>query len=38
VTRATRRFHDLEGGKVSGGGLVVFAGVTFQLLTLDECS
>lgn len=35
VTRATRRFHRLEDGSVSGGGLFVFDPVTFDL-TLDE--
>jgi hypothetical protein len=36
VTQATRRFRDLDGGSVSGGGLFVFDPVTFELLTLDE--
>ncbi len=36
VTQATRRFRDLEGGSVSGGGLFVFDPVTFELLTFDE--
>ena len=36
VTRATRRFHDLNGGSVAGGGLFAFDPATFQLVTLDE--
>src|ERR1700730_11832379 len=36
VTRATRRFHQLEGGSVSGGGLFVFDATTFELRTLNE--
>jgi hypothetical protein len=36
VTRATRRFHQLAGGSVSGGGLFEFDPATFKLLTLDE--
>jgi hypothetical protein len=36
VTRATRRFHHLDGGSVSGGGLFEFDPATFDLLTFDE--
>jgi hypothetical protein len=36
ITHATRRFHALEGGLVSGGGLFAFDPVTFQLVTFDE--
>ena len=35
VTQASRRFHDLEHGSVSGGGLFAFDSVTFELVTLD---
>jgi hypothetical protein len=36
VTQASRRFHDLEHGSVSGGGLVVVDPATFEILSLDE--
>jgi hypothetical protein len=36
VTQATRKFDDLEGGSVSGGGLFVFDAVTGELRALDE--
>lgn len=36
VTQARRKFRELEGGSVSGGGTVVFDAMTFDVLGLDE--
>ena len=36
VTQATRRFHDLVGGSVSGGGLLSLDALTFELVNPDE--
>jgi hypothetical protein len=36
VTGATGRFHGLEGGSVSGGGVAVIDAATFEFLSIDE--
>jgi hypothetical protein len=36
VTSATRRFHELVGGSVSGGGLTTIDSATFAVLAVDE--
>ena len=36
MTNATRRFHALVGGSISGGGLLAFDATTFALVAFDE--
>jgi hypothetical protein len=36
IVSATRRFHDLDGGTLSGGGLFAFDPTTFALVGFDE--
>jgi hypothetical protein len=36
VTRATHRFHKLNGVSVAGGGQVVADAATFEILSADE--